>query len=121
MTAIIIAGFGIATGLALILTSYAYSKQNTEPFIFGAGTILLMLTGLVILANPISYTTGTIEIVNNLTTTITNTYTTASTTINTATGTILTLLGLFGTGSAITRFRLNKTREEREDTLNFDD
>jgi len=123
MTTIAIAGLSIGIAIALIASSYLYSKTRTEPFMFGAGTIILLLTGLVLLISPLSYVSGETIITpeNSTTTTVTNTYTTGSTILNTGIALTLILIGLFGTSSAITRFKLSKSKDEKEDWLEFDD
>lgn len=131
MSNILLAGFSITVALILIIASHFYKKRQSdgnEPFLFAAASILLLLTGIVILSSPLTQQTGNEETINytyatnatgqqdnilSTTSTINYTYQLINSTINTAIGTILVLVGMFASVSAITRISFKKDREER--------
>jgi hypothetical protein len=120
MTTITIIGFGIACALAIIIASYLYDnkKHGSEPYMFGAGTLLLLLIGLLLVITPLQTTTG---YVTNTTEpsleVVTYTHTADTTLVSYAVGMVFVLTGWFGTVNAVRRIRFGD--EPEEDSLDF--
>lgn len=133
----IIASFSLLTGLLLVLASFFWrSRPNdkgpggrTSSFLFAAGGLLFLITGLMMLTDPLEFITGNIvtttenttgnitDFVTTITATETLVLTTMNVLLNRALGTTLLLAGVFGVWTGL-RGRNDDDEAEFADEFN---
>lgn len=120
MSNILIASFTIGVALILIIASHFYKRRasdGNEPFLFASASILLLITGLILIITPVSFETGYTEVQNpasaEVDIVVEYTYTEETSILSYTVGMVLILVGMFGSVNAIPRISFKKEREER--------
>ncbi|MCA1800032.1 MAG: hypothetical protein LC650_01915 [Actinobacteria bacterium] len=119
MTTITIILFGVAVAGLILVASRLYGKDRAEPWLFGAGTVLLLLIGLSMLLSPLETTTGyNVDKDNATFEVVTYTTTPDSSLVNYSAAMVFILVGMYGSITAVRKIRFGD--DGVEDYIEFE-